>query len=129
METLLGSSIPALEQGLRFHEARQGILAANLANADTPGYRRVDLRFEGELGRARASLLRTHPAHRAGLLAPEREWRVAAGPLGSRPDRNGVELGREVVSLARNGSAFRQQAAVLARLIAMRRVAVAGNAG
>lgn len=129
METLLGTSIPALERGLRFHEARQGALAANLANVDTPGYRRVDLRFESELQRSKATLLRTHPAHRAGQLAAGREWRVEQGPPDSGPDRNGVELGREVVSLARNGSAFRQQAAVLARLIAMRRVAVAGNAG
>lgn len=38
-----GSSFPALERSLRFMSARQKLLAGNLANAETPGYRPVDV--------------------------------------------------------------------------------------
>jgi flagellar basal-body rod protein FlgB len=37
------STIPVLEQVLKFTEARHGVLAGNIANIDTPGYRTRDL--------------------------------------------------------------------------------------
>ncbi|MFZ9881815.1 MAG: flagellar basal body rod protein FlgB [Phycisphaerales bacterium] len=44
IDGVLGSSsLPALERSLQFMSARQKLLAANLANAETPGYRAVDV--------------------------------------------------------------------------------------
>jgi flagellar basal-body rod protein FlgB len=37
---------PVLEQMLRFTEAREGLIADNIANASTPGYRQKDLSVE-----------------------------------------------------------------------------------
>jgi flagellar basal-body rod protein FlgB len=37
------STIPVLEQVVKFTEARHGILAGNIANLDTPGYKTRDL--------------------------------------------------------------------------------------
>src|SRR4051794_24926593 len=37
------SSIPVLEQVVNFTEARHGVLAGNIANLDTPGYKTRDL--------------------------------------------------------------------------------------
>src|SRR5262245_33778306 len=37
------STIPVLEQVLKFTEARHGVLAGNIANVDTPGYKTRDL--------------------------------------------------------------------------------------
>ena len=37
------TSIPVLEQVVNFTQARQGVLAGNIANMDTPGYRTRDL--------------------------------------------------------------------------------------
>src|ERR1700691_3338678 len=34
---------PGLEQMLRFTEAREGLIAGNIANVSTPGYRQQDL--------------------------------------------------------------------------------------
>ena len=49
------SSLLALERSLQFMSARQKLLAANLANAETPGYRPVDVdprAFQGALREA-----------------------------------------------------------------------------
>lgn len=49
------TTIPVLEQVVDFAQARQGVLAGNLANLDTPGYRVRDLSqsaFEKQLGEA-----------------------------------------------------------------------------
>ena len=125
MDALLGQAIPALEEAMRFRVARQGVLAANLANVDTPGYRRSELHFESELERAGVRLQRTHPEHQPQGPVP---YRLETGPRGSGPDRNGVVLEREVVEVSRNAGAFTDQAAVLSRLMAITRVAVVGEA-
>jgi flagellar basal-body rod protein FlgB len=41
-----GTTIPVLEQVVNFSEARHNVLAGNIANADTPGYRVRDLSTE-----------------------------------------------------------------------------------
>ena len=49
------STIPILEQVVQFTQARHGVLAGNLANMDTPGYRTADLspeRFQSKLQEA-----------------------------------------------------------------------------
>ncbi len=49
------TTIPLLEQVVNFAQTRHGILAGNIANLDTPGYRVRDLsteQFEGRLKQA-----------------------------------------------------------------------------
>ena len=49
------STIPVLEQVVQFTQARHGVLAGNLANMDTPGYKSADLspqRFQEKLKEA-----------------------------------------------------------------------------
>jgi flagellar basal-body rod protein FlgB len=90
----------ALEVAVRRHEA----LASNVANADTPGYRRQDVRFAEELQRAeqRLALVRTDPGH---LPAPGRSAtvRVEREATVGRPDGNNVDVEFELASLAENG--------------------------
>ncbi len=45
-DILAGSNIGALEQMAAFAEARHGLLAGNIANLDTPGYKTRDLSVE-----------------------------------------------------------------------------------
>ncbi len=46
------ATINALSTSLNFREMRQEILAANIANAETPGYKSKKLDFEDALARA-----------------------------------------------------------------------------
>jgi flagellar basal-body rod protein FlgB len=118
--------LTTVENAMRFRAARQGVLAENVANADTPGYRRGDLEFDARL--AEATLARTRGTTTAGNAPP--------GPAGARyvldesparPDGNNVIADREVVLLTRNAGAFVQQAEVLSRLLALRRTAITGG--
>ena len=47
-----GNAISLLEAGIRAEELRQKTIASNVANIETPGYRRVDVRFEQSLAKA-----------------------------------------------------------------------------
>jgi len=110
---------------MRFRVTRQSILSGNVANTDTPGYRRFELELEDSL--AGAGLSRTNAKHlSAGGLSAGR-YRLERGEYGTRPDRNGVELDHELLEISRNAGAFQQQAEVFSRLLALRRVAVEGR--
>ncbi len=124
VEGLLAGAIPELERSLRFRVERQAVLAANLANADTPGYRRVELHFEDALHSALAKNGASRASDRAQAPAGNR---LEVEPVADTPDRNGVDLERELLEVSRNAGVFTQQAAVLARLIAMARIAATGE--
>lgn len=121
-------AMPLLEDAMRFRLARQAALAGNIANADTPGYRRVDLKFDAALTDASARLERTHPSHLGpGGSGSGADYQVVRGPRGTRPDGNGVELDAELIALNRNAGAFQNQVAVLSRLLVLRRISVTGG--
>jgi flagellar basal-body rod protein FlgB len=95
----------ALERAIEGAAMRQTALANNLANANTPGYRRVDVDFHTALGRALESGAGTRAAlERTGLSAET----DATGAV--RADGSTVDADAEAAKLAAN--ALEHQAAV-----------------
>jgi flagellar basal-body rod protein FlgB len=93
---LFDSTQVGLEQAIAGAGMRQSTLAANIANANTPGYARRDVDF--------------HSALRSAMDAgtPERAS-FAAAPDGSgamTPDGNTVDIDTESASLAANGMEY-----------------------
>lgn len=130
MDRILGDVISQVERSLRFRTAREAVLAANVANVDTPGYRPNDLRFDELLGEANARLARTDARHLdagAGAGRAAGPYSVTEGDGGTRPDGNGVDLEQQLIALSRNASAFNHQANALSRLVALTRDAISGG--
>ncbi|MDC7220169.1 MAG: flagellar basal body rod protein FlgB [Spirochaetales bacterium] len=50
-----GKTVDILKRGLDVANIRQGVIANNIANVETPDFKRSDVSFESELGRALAS--------------------------------------------------------------------------
>jgi flagellar basal-body rod protein FlgB len=80
-----------LEQYMDLVSARQKLVASNIANADTPGYKTKDIDFQSEF---------------RNLIdgAPPRATEVAG--LKTRNDGNNVNLDREARLLAENALRF-----------------------
>jgi flagellar basal-body rod protein FlgB len=83
----------ALGAALRGANARQGVLAGNLANIDTPGYVRKDVDFHGALASA---LQRDDDPAGASFAAAD----DAAAAV--RADGNSVDVDAENSALAQN---------------------------
>ena len=84
---------------------RNEIIANNLANIDTPGYKRQDLNFEDELRRALGnSRYKTMDKKVADLRDKHLQARVVNDYSGFsyRTDRNNVDIDTENVMLAAN---------------------------
>ncbi len=85
-------SIPAsLERYMDLLSARQKVVASNIANADTPGYRTQDIDFGTEF----RSLIQGAPAHVGEVQGLE-----------TKHDGNNVSLDREARLLAENALRF-----------------------
>ncbi len=84
---------------------RNEIIANNIANVDTPGYKRQDLNFEDELERALGhSRYRTMDQKVSDLKDKHLEARVVNDYSGFsyRLDKNNVDIDTENVTLAAN---------------------------
>ena len=92
------SMTEALGRFLDVDVARYKLVAANLANIDTPGYRTRDLNFRAELERASQESF----AGDNGLLSTAAFTPVARQVRGlvERPDGNNVSVERESLLLA-----------------------------
>src|SRR5580704_17593761 len=103
-----GTTIPLLEKLATFGERRNAVLAGNVANIDTPNYRRQDLpvqEFEQALRAAiHAGLDRTDrtAAGPAGLSEDLFQARGAGSPSMSFQDNSDRSIERETMEMTKN---------------------------
>jgi flagellar basal-body rod protein FlgB len=102
-----------LERYMDLLSARQKLVASNIANADTPGYRTQDIDFQTEFLSATG-------------VAP----RVTGVPdLPVKNDGNDVSLDREARLLAENGLRFQLASNLMRSQIRIVRSAIQGGQG
>lgn len=107
-----------LDAAVLRHEA----LAANIANAETPGYRRVDLApdFAANLKAAAARGDRLDSAARPAVIED-------ASAKSVRPDGNTVELEREIMLMSRNSTEHAFLTQIVSSNLRSLRVAITGR--
>ncbi len=98
-------------QGLLTYSRRAEVLASNLANADTPGYKARDVDFRAVLGAARdGAQVRTNPRHMASGIGGSGAALLYRYPQQPSLDGNTVEAPIEQAAFADN--AMRYQASL-----------------
>ena len=133
---IFGTTVEMLGKTLDLRAKRQGLIAANLANVETPGYTPSDLSFEAELksalkkGGTTASPNPRHiPLRGGGAAAMER----VVGQLVEAPDKepgadgNGVELESEMGRLAENQIMYNASVQLLTKKFEMMKQAIRGT--
>ena len=99
------SSIPLFdlaEQRLAWTDQRQGVLAQNIANMNTPNWQAKDVRpFAQALATATApSLARTDPGHLAGTQDTAAQSLLMPQTGARQPDGNTVSMDEQLVKVA-----------------------------
>jgi flagellar basal-body rod protein FlgB len=119
------------EQALLLHGQRIGVLAANLANADTPNYKARDIDFSEVLahtGDASIRLQATDSAHFTlddGELAPgDLKYR---NPYQASLDGNTVEMPVEQAAFSENNVRYQASLMFINQKIAEMQLAIAGQ--
>jgi flagellar basal-body rod protein FlgB len=88
----------ALQRAISGASVRQQALSANIANADTPGYRRVDVDFHGALAAAMSQGTNAPTALASTTFTPQTD--ASAGAV--RADGSTVDIDSESAKLAEN---------------------------
>lgn len=101
--------------------ARQKSIANNIANVETPGYKRSYVSFEEELRSVLSRKDRREIQKAFSELVPVRRNDVFSP---ARPDGNNVNIDAEIADLAKTGLKHRAAAVLLEGKIAMLRAAI-----
>ena len=91
----LSGMVDLIEAGLKTESLRQRAIANNVANIQTPGYRRIDIRFKEQLAKALASSGDVDFSKIAPQIYQPRQTPV-------KSDGNDVSLELEVGELVKN---------------------------
>lgn len=106
---LNGPVLNVLQKGLDASSMRQQVLSNNVANIDTPQFKRSDVDFQAVLGAALGekggdlSMKRTTPKHIPGLADGGGSGIVTDQSTLLRTDGNNVDVDREMTNVAENG--------------------------
>jgi len=140
---LFDATLATLERALDVRLERQNVLAANVANADTPGYVPKEVDFEAAMRSSQAEASVAAPTPGPIPLDAVREGPrrlTVASPSGGAPqvvaegsapglDGNAVDLDRAMVSLAQNALQYTASAKAAGKKLAiLRYVASDGTA-
>ncbi len=102
------------------HEA----IATNVANAETPGFRRIDLNpdFAAQL---KVQLAAGDLSSRAGSLQPKLVEDTSARSI--RPDGNSVEIERELLAMNRNAVEYQYLSEIVSSNLKRLKTAITGR--
>ena len=119
-------SVAPFHRSLDYHSNRHNVLASNIANVNTPGFRpKEPLRVEAEEFRSKLPLVRTEQEHflATGLEAVHDMTVVPDESSIGGLDGNNVSLEREMSKLEANDLRYQGAAKLVTRQLAMLRYA------
>lgn len=102
---------------------RQEAIAANIANAETPGYRRLDVNFD--FADQLRNSLRTGELDRTMEIKPKLVEDTHARTV--RPDGNTVEIEHELLAMNRNAAEYDYLTEIVSRNIKQLKLAITGR--
>ena len=128
------SAIPALEQAAYFTEARHAILAGNVANLDTPGYRVRDLStetFQTRLKEALGARSRMQKSLSPGMaeLIPPVDFSAVRETTRSilYHDDSDVGLEHQVAEISKNQMMHNMAITIMTNQFRLLQAAISGN--
>jgi len=116
IKSLFGKTYHLVERSLDIAKVRHGVIASNVANLDTPGYRPKEINFDKALKDAQernpVDLTRTHPLHFGAQ---------GGGPYEISYEEHGerVDIDQEMSRLAENNLRYQTDIEVLLRKFSM----------
>ena len=119
------------EQALQLRARRSEVLASNLANGDTPGYKARDFDFKAMLREEMATPVRLASTHK-GHINPDRGIVASTQMMYRNPqqpslDGNTVEIEREQVEYSANAVSYQASLRFLEGKIKSLKTAIRGS--
>lgn len=126
------SLFQALSEKMRWHQERQGVLAENIANADTPGFMERDLKafsFGDEM-RSVATLTTStsSPSHISATSGGSAFGSLQPTPFEVTPSGNGVTLEDQMMKVSANDMDYQAVTTLYTRSMRLLKIAIGRQA-
>jgi flagellar basal-body rod protein FlgB len=120
--TIFDRTMQLLHRTMDLRQARQRVIASNIANEETPGYRATELNFQDSLqaahrGRGLVSLAVTQGQHIGPRGNPVQQvmGKLGSVPAGDIPlDANSVNIELEMAKMSENAMLYNSAASIMA---------------
>ena len=130
-----GKALDVMQRGMGAANLRQEVISHNIANVNTPNFKKSDVIFEDLLAKeldldatGRLRIVRTHDRHMPIAFRGRAAAKVALDPSSSmRYDKNNVDIDVEMASLAKNSLYFNALARQVGAEFSRMRTVVAGQ--
>lgn len=120
------SIVTMLKARMQWHQARQKLIAQNVANADTPGFAPKEL-VQPQKGVApvvtSVAIERTNPLHLAAAMSASGKPETGAVRFETRPSGNAVNLEDEMMKVAENQADYQLATSLYQKSLSMLRLA------
>lgn len=123
----MDKGIQLLEEIIKTSAFRHKVLASNIANADTPGYKAKDVPFSQEVNNQVIGMSATNPDHFQGTKNPKEVKGMVPVERSAGPDGNNVALDMELAKMTENGLMYEAGVKLLSRKLMMYKNAVRGR--
>lgn len=123
----------ALKSKMQWHQVRQGVLAENVANADTPRYRAKEVEsysFEDHIGRQEFGLqtTRTDTGHMTGMISAVSQGKLVEKDMFEiTPNGNNVVLEEQMMKVTENQMDFQAASTLYSKGLGLIRTALSKN--
>ena len=124
---ILFDGLAPLETSLAYHRDRHAVLAGNLANVETPGYRALDV-VPGEPPTAADSLNKTDVRHLDPTGSVGTSGEIIEMPGRDPRDGNAISMERELAKLDANRVRYLASSTLVSRRLALLKY-TAGDGG
>lgn len=127
-DSLAYKTIMMAKRGLDVASLRNDVIANNIANVNTPGFKRQSVIFEESLRKSRLSAKREHPKHIPFSYESDKPYRIITeNDTIYRNDGNNVDLDKEMADLAKNTIYYTAIATRLTRKFALLKLVAQGG--
>lgn len=126
MDPTRGTTVSLAERRLAWLEARQRVLAGNIAHADTPGFRPRDLGAFGRTlaGAGEVALAQTDARHLGPAGGADPRSRADRRPAEQAPNGNAVSLDQQALKVADTDTAHALASGLHRRTLGLFRTAL-----
>jgi flagellar basal-body rod protein FlgB len=119
--------IQLLEEIIKTSAFRHKVLASNIANVDTPGYKAKDVPFKEEMNNQVMGMIKTSPGHIQVTKNPKEVGGIVPVERTSWEDGNNVALDMELASMTENALLYEAGVKLLSKKLMIYKNAIRGR--
>ena len=123
----MDKGVQLLEEIIKTSAFRHKVLASNIANVDTPGYKAKDVPFSQEINNQVIRMTKTSPDHLQGTKNPKEVRGMVPVERASGEDGNNVALDMELANMTENALLYEAGVKLLSKKLMIYKNAVRGR--